>query len=627
MLLGFGAARSSAQTTFEYPVDSGQAVLSDRYEVYVQVGSGPERKLQTLMSAASYRTQYAGDWMGQELKDRTFSFAHLDFDSTQGFPLRVRVVKRFGGSAMVVRVAPASQGIQAQLVAGKEARFTVSGPDRYLSIDFQAADNRTPSKGWIRNMLCLFVDRPETGKPARTDSGVVVYRPDLSPAALQGAKTIFFPKGYHNLKDYAGTAPIDERGILTLRSGQGVYLEGGAFVEGVVRRSAYQDSRQRVWGRGILTGRQYTWSSHPDYAANGGTADNEIRQLIEVGTDAEISGILYMESPNHGITGRKVAVTNVKYLGWHSNNDGIRVGEGSVISRCFLRSVDDHFYNFDVHVHDCVLWAGHNGAILTYGWGGDPGGSTYNSGSSLLENIDIIHPEWMSLGNNNGLVASQTGLDYKPYGYGGSTLTVLRNIRIEGAIPGLLNLKPRSSGSGQVVAIQVANGAVGYLGDLLLENVRVDSQFASGRMKGGLDASPDGTDYLVRNVEMRNVRIGNTCVQSSNAGRFFEIDAATTKDLRYTCPTVATAPRSDLLAGARLLEGRRIVFATGSMAPVLWSVFDSHGRRVRQEMHHPVAPGIQSVSLDPSSTLPRGIFRVVLRQDGRILSESPFVHP
>lgn len=626
-LMAVESQAAEALTTFTYPSDSGQAQVSNQYDVYAQVGSQPERKLQTLMSAASYRTQYAGDWMGQELKDRTFSFVHLDYDSTQGSPLRLRVVKRTGGAATRVTVSPRSRNIVATLTAGKEATFQVTGPDRYLSIDFQATDNRTPTKGWIKHMLCVFVDRPEAGKPSPTASGVMVYRKNAPADSLAAAKTIYFPRGHHDLRDFAGTRPIDERGILTLRSGQGIYLEGGAFVEGVIRRTAYQDVGQRIWGRGILTGRRYTWSSHPDYAANGGTAENEIRQLIEVGTDAEISGILYMESPNHGITGRKVSVKNLKFFGWHSNNDGIRVGEGSVISHSFLRSVDDHFYNFDVHVHDCVLWAGHNGAILTYGWGGDPGGKTYNSGSSLLENIDIIHPEWMTLGNNNGLVASQTGLDYKPYGYGGSALTILRNIRIEGAIPGLLNLKPRSSGSGEVVALKVANGSVGYLGDLLLENVQVDSQFQMSRVKGVLDASPDGTDYLVRNIEMRNVRIGKTCIQSSNVGRYFGIDTATTKDLRYSCPTVGTADRPEAPSRVRLGDGHSLVFSTELPSAVRWSLHDLRGTLVREGTHHPVATGIQVAPLPRESALSGGIYSAVIQQEGRILSRSTLVLP
>jgi hypothetical protein len=626
-ICGNGVSEAAPITTFEYPVATGQALLSDKYDVYVQVGTEPERKLQTLMADINDRTHYQGDWMATELKDRTFSFVQLDYDSTQGKVLNFRVVKRFGTAATKVRVAPNSYKLDAALAGGMEAKFVVRGANRYLSVDFSSADNRTVTKGWVKHMLCVFVDPPEQAKPQPTDSGVVVYRPDVSPTDLAAAKVIYFQKGYHNLKDFAGTSPIDERGILTLKSGQGIYLEGGAFVEGVVRRTAYQDSKQKVWGRGILTGRRYFWKNHPDYAANGGTALNEIHQLIEVGTDAEISGIMYMESPNHGITGQKVSVKNVKFLGWHSNNDGIRVGEGSVVSHRFLRAVDDHFYNFKVHVHDCVLWAGHNGAILTYGWGGDAGGKTYNSGGSLLENVDIIHPEWMTLGNNNGLVASQTGLDYKPYGYGGSALTILRNIRIEGGIPGLLNLKPRSSGSGEVVALKVANGSVGYLGDLLLENVQVDSQIQLSRLKGALDASPDGTDYLVRNVEMREVRIGKTCIQSSNVGRYFEIDAATTKDLRYSCSTAGRADWRETLPGARFLDHRNLVFSVEVNDPVRWRLLDLRGRKVREGVHHPSVSGIQVVSLGDAATLPGGIYRAVLLQGLQILSESSIAVP
>ncbi|OPZ19650.1 MAG: Dextranase precursor [candidate division BRC1 bacterium ADurb.BinA364] len=240
---------------------------------------------------------------------------------------------------------------------------------------------------------------------------------------------------------------------------------------------------------------------------------------------------MVMESPNHGIVaGGGARIANIKYLGWHCNNDGIRVGGGSEIRDSFLRCVDDHFYNFNIHAHGLTLWAGHNGAILTYGWGGN---GTYNSGASLLENIDIIHPEWTSLGNNNGLAASQIDLDYKPYGYGGDTTTILRDIRIEGAIPGLLNLKPRSSGQG-ILAPPVPSDEVGYLGDLVLEDIDVDGQFGKSQIRGKAEASIDKKKtFFVQNVRVARLRIGEQAVTESNKSDFFEIDAPTVRGIRF----------------------------------------------------------------------------------------------
>lgn len=180
------------------------------------------------------------------------------------------------------------------------------------------------------------------------------------------------------------------------------------------------------------------------------------------------------------------------------------------------------------------FWAGHNGAILTYGWGGNAGDNTYNSGSTLMENIDIINPEWIGLGNNNGIVAAQVGYDYKPFGYGGSTQTVLRNFRIEGSIPGIVNLKPRSDGTGNI-AVQVPAANVGYLGDLLLENFEVENQFAKGLIRGEAYAANNATAaWFVKNVEFKNVKVYNTCIATANFNNYLSVDAATTQDLRYT---------------------------------------------------------------------------------------------
>ncbi|RXK56394.1 hypothetical protein ESB00_11145 [Oleiharenicola lentus] len=529
-------APASAQLiSYDWPDATGQAKLSDRYDVYVRLGNGPEQKVEVLMSEAIY----AGDFRATELQGRTFSFVNVSYNPAAGSVLTFRVVKKFGTDATSITLSPRSYGYTPTSTSGTETTFTVNAANRYLSVNFIAADNQTSPNLWIKHMLGIFVDPTETGQPGRTDAGVVVYGPTVSPASLAAASTIFFPAGYHNLKNYAGgTGLISSDGVLALQNGQALYLEGGAFVEGILTRQAQSNSNQKIFGRGLLTGRQYTWHGTPGFSGT------DYGQLVLIGNNnATVEGVTMMESPEHGIVGNRATIKNLKFLGWHSNNDAVRVGSGSEISHSFLRAVDDHFYNFDIWVHDCVLWAGHNGAILTYGWGGD-GGNTYNSGSSLLENIDIIHPEWIGLGNNNGLVAAQIGLDYRPFGYGGNTLTILQNIRIEGTIPGLVNLKPRSSSNGVPGAQQVPLANVGYLGDLLLSNITVDAQFGKGRIRGQTNAASNGTaTFRVKNVELNNVTIGGTTITDANKATYLDIETTTTTDIRFgTAATLPSAP-------------------------------------------------------------------------------------
>jgi hypothetical protein len=509
--------------TYTYPTNAGQAVLSDKYKVFVTVGNNPEVELQVLMSHAIGE----GDWMSSEIIGRTFSFVNVSYKNT-GEKLSFRVVKNFGNKVTTATLSPKSYGITPTLSgSGKEIVFDVDTTSRFLSVDFIHFDNRTSSGKRIKHMLNINIDPIEEAIPDTLASNVVVYSENLSSALLNAAKTIYFRPGYYNLKNYKNGGLIAADGTLTLQNGKQIYIAGGAFVEGLIKRSDYSNSGQKIFGRGIISGRQYMWSGHPSW---NNTMPNYM-QIIEIGTNAVIEGIMVMESPMHGIVGRKVTVSNLKFLGWHSNNDGVRIGEGSEVKNCFMRCVDDHFYNFDIWVHDCVLWAGHNGAILTYGWGGD-GGNTYNAGSSLLENIDIIHPEWENLGNNNGLVMSQVGVDFRPFGYGGSTTTILRNIRVEGSIPGITNLKPRSDWQHNNWPVKVDINKVGYLGDLILENITINAQFTKGLIRGIKNASTTGNaTFFAKNIQINNVTIGGKKVTTANVNTYFNIDTATVLDL------------------------------------------------------------------------------------------------
>jgi hypothetical protein len=517
-MLGFALSLPAQLTTYDWPLQAG---LSDRYRVFVRIGQAPEQEIRVLMSRASP----AGDYRARELEGRTFSFATMSFSPGAG-PLTVRAVKIFGSGADQASIHPRSFAIPCDLASGgTQVVFQVTKPSRYISVHFKSPDNRTDPHGWIKHMLCIFVDPPETNVPATNGPGVAAYSPSVPPEQLKAAKVICFPAGYHNLRDYRHGGIIDSDGQLLMQNGQELYLAGGAFVEGIIGCAEGKCVGQRVYGRGILSGRQYLWRCNPDHRPP------EYGQLLKLGNKGRVEGITLLDSPQHGIVGWTTRITNTKLVGWHCNNDGIRVGQGAEISDSFVRAVDDHFYNFNIHVHDVVLWAGHNGAILTYGWGGK---GSYHSGASLLENIDVINPEWIALGNNNGLVASQVNFDYRPFEYGGKSTTVLRNIRIEGSIPGLVNLKPYTGDKGQIEAKPVAGDKIGYLGDLVVENVSVEAQTGKSRVRGAASASTKGDGiFYIQNVQFKNLRIGETLVTEDNKLKYFDIDTATTRNITF----------------------------------------------------------------------------------------------
>jgi len=523
----FSAALSAQVTHYDWPTGTGEALLSDKYRVFIKHGTDPEQEVEVLMSLPDPNDiQY--DAQGAELEGRSFSFASISYNNIASPGVTFRIVKTYGGSSTKAKIAPKSYNIT-PTVGTNEVSFTINSNSKYISVNFEDTANETSTKKWIKHMLTIFIDPAETGAPNPTDPGVVTYSATLSPTALDNATTIYFPPGYYNLRNYQyGSTILTTDGILTLKSGRKMYLAGGAVVEGIVQRANYNDTNQKIYGRGILTGKQYIWQD-----ANGNKPYGE---LVELGQNATIEGVMLMDSPNHGIVGvNNFMITNLKFLGWHANNDAIRVGQRSEIKNSFIRAVDDFFYNFNNYVHDCVLWAGHNGAILTYGWGGDPGGLTYNSGASTLDNIDIINPEWTGLGNNNGIVAAQIGLDYKPFAYGtASTLTTVKNIRVEGSIPGILNLKPRSSPN----AIQVPEANLGYLGDLLLDNITVEKQFAKGLIRGQANATTTGTNtFFTKNVTLTNSTIGGTQINTISAPIFFDVEASTTQNIVFDIGT------------------------------------------------------------------------------------------
>jgi len=80
LLLGLLGSSATAQiATHTWPFGTGQAVASDKYEVYVTLGSGPEQRLDVVMSNAIPE----GDWMSTELVGRTFSLTDRKLDLGQ----------------------------------------------------------------------------------------------------------------------------------------------------------------------------------------------------------------------------------------------------------------------------------------------------------------------------------------------------------------------------------------------------------------------------------------------------------------------------------------------------------------------------------------------------------------
>jgi len=197
--------------------------------------------------------------------------------------------------------------------------------------------------------LHLFIGRPETDVPRPDDPNVVYFGP--------------------------GVHEID---TIELRSGQTLYLAGGAVVKARLRpgeQGTFSDkwkvtffsgvvfdvrkvSGVRICGRGILDG---SLVPHPG------------RNLIAVNesSDVRLEGITLRDSPNWNVLIRKshgVRVDGLRLVSGRLNSDGINsVNSRDVrIRNCFVRNHDDSIVakttepdlpTEDITVEDCQLWS------------------------------------------------------------------------------------------------------------------------------------------------------------------------------------------------------------------------------------------------------------------------------
>ena len=163
---------------YTWPTAPGEALLSDKYQVFIQHGSDPEEEVEVLMSVADPNDiQY--DFRTSELTGRTFSFASISYNNIGSAGLNFRIVKTFGNTSTSVSISPKSYNI-VPTVTNNQVTFSINDKNKFISINFEDTENETSSEKWIKHMLTIFVDPPETGAPNPTDPGVLVYSNSVS---------------------------------------------------------------------------------------------------------------------------------------------------------------------------------------------------------------------------------------------------------------------------------------------------------------------------------------------------------------------------------------------------------------------------------------------------------------
>lgn len=180
---------------------------------------------------------------------------------------------------------------------------------------------------------------------------------------------------------YFAAGRIHDAGVITLRSGETLYIEGGAVVRG--RVEATDAESVRIAGHGIL---------------DGGVGTLPRRRMMYFGKcrDVRITGIIAVGPPSWTVVLHRCKdcyIGNLKQLGWVVCSDGIDVvaSHDVLIESCCLRTNDDCIvvkafegYNKNaidpnepgpapptaenIEVRDCVLFNAHAGNVLEIGF-------------------------------------------------------------------------------------------------------------------------------------------------------------------------------------------------------------------------------------------------------------------
>jgi len=439
-LLAFGAlaltcAASAAAESVVYPAPKG-ASLSEDYNVTVA------GKRVDVYAAPVWQPTYAPSFGGP------YSFAYFDFSGS--VEVRVTSNKR---SLEKLAILPASRGVRPRVV-GNTMSFTL---DRPCQLSIEPDGKNGP--------LLLFANPMETAPPDPKDPNVRYFGP-----------------GVH------------KPGAIELRSGQTLYIAGGAVVKGGVRA---RGENICIRGRGILDGL--------DWARFRGPSGNPIELL---GCDnVSVEGIIVKDSWTwtfRMVACRNVTVRNFKIISSRcENNDGFDIcnSRNVTIEDSFVRTDDDCIVPIglddqarrpveDLLVQRCVLWTD-RAHIWRVGFRGQ--GKALRR--MVFRDIDVIH-----------------FCDAYGNGYGGPMMVSIQPA--EGIlVEDVLFENIRVHGEGQKVLIEVRPYAIpnlvrrnvpGRVKGVVFKDITVYGD--AGDDLGKIIVNGPDAEHPVENVRFENVR-------------------------------------------------------------------------------------------------------------------------
>ena len=382
------------------------------------------------------------------------------FNAKGTHPVEVEV-KRQGAPFREVQIRPTAYRIKPKRVDDRTVRFRLY-PWQKVSVEFDGDRDHN---------LFVFPDLP-LEKPADDDN------------------LIYYGPGEH------------EVGLITMHSGQTLFLDEGAIVYG--RIEAREAEHIRIKGRGILCG-------------SGSVHDfTQRKSLIYMHQcrDIEVEGIFFRGSPSWTLCFSacdQLRMENIKQVCWMRNSDGIDLlnSRNVLIRNSFLRNYDDNISlkNFssptgqttsNITMTNCTLWADCAHNLLV----GPETKSELAMDSVLFENIHILEARETSWPWRGAMAIM--GSDEGTFRH-----VTFRNIWLD------------HTRGGQMFAVEICpyNTAGRYIEDVRFQHIHFlgdASQLPLSTIKG-LDS-----DRRVDGVTLQHVSVNRELITNKNFPRFVE---------------------------------------------------------------------------------------------------------
>ena len=358
---------SSAQELVVFS-DIPSRTPSDKYTCRVrQVGSNVWNNafvLQTI-SSASPNPQVNG--YVSNLANWSASWIAFEFSGT---PVEVEISKVGGASITKGMVRPVGHASAATVSNGKIYVTFNQAANINVDIDGQMEDQYTGMgyTGPPVHTISIFAN-PVFKKPILTNPRVYQLNPGDAIPANTTWDTLVFNPGIHRIGQ-----PYE------IASNKVLYIPGDAVVHGTI-------NPPNLWGNSAAV----NWSvygsgtlSSEEVARN--TAGN--KPFTYQASGVRLEGFVIADPAHHTLNMNNSNFTdltkaniykNLKILGWRINGDGLNAFRNSIITDCFFRCQDDHFYygGDDVKISNCVNWSDYNGAVVYVTKGGTTTGQTY----------------------------------------------------------------------------------------------------------------------------------------------------------------------------------------------------------------------------------------------------------